>query len=252
MKFLFALFLTAASAHAATHELATIAGTPNTDRPFVAKILKNFVGMVPGVNETDYTTGLFYFAERNGAEAVQAIQILNERGNATKVDFAVSLDLAAKDSAIVLATVGGGSPAAACEQAASNPHTVYLFSAAMLNPTDPREMIGPCRAKNILFVTALNAGLNDVGEYSPRGALVRLAVPAMRLTAPVDENRSITYQSVGFGMAMAAGKMTETLREYPFLKGPALIERFLRTKTARLGSLKGKVAGERALLRFNQ
>ncbi|MGE3262055.1 MAG: hypothetical protein AB7K68_09770 [Bacteriovoracia bacterium] len=248
--FLFALFL-ANSAQAATYELATIAGTPNANLPFVAKILKKFVGMVPGANETDYTTGLFYFAERNGTETAQAIQILNERGNATKVDFAVSLDVA-KNSAIVLATVGGGSPAAACERAASNPHTAYLFSAAMLNPNDPRDMNGPCRAKNILFVTSLNANLTDVGEYSPVGSLVRLAVPAMRLSAPVDEKRSVTYQSVGFGMAMAAGKMAKTLREYPFLEGSALVERFLRTKTARLGSLKGKVAGERALLQFNQ
>jgi hypothetical protein len=246
---LLSLLLLSPSAHAESFELSSIAGLPNSSQDFVARILKRSVSFVSGANELDYSTGLFYFAERNGTQNAQAIQVINERGNGTLLDLNRAIDLAAATSKVVLIPIGGGSQNQICERAAATPRTVFLFSANALNEQSEN---GPCRAKNLLFVTALNAALDDAGEYSKTGALVRLAVPSMNLKAPVEGTRSISLHSLGFGMAMAAGKISETSRAYPQLWGSALIDRFLNTKTDTLASLRGKVVGERALLHSNQ
>lgn len=232
---------------APSYELSVVAGSPNTAQESVSRILKNSVEIAKGENEQDYTTGLFYFADRNGAQAAQAILLINERGTATTFDFFHAIDIGAVSSKIVLVPLGGGSPDPVCKRAAGTPRTVFLFAANALMEENEN---GPCRAKNILFITALNKDLSDVSPVQKTGPLVRLAVPAVNLKAPA--TRTIILQSTGFGMAMAAGKLAETSREHPQLWGAALIERFLNTKADRLSALRGKVVGERALLHFNQ
>lgn len=250
MKFILSfLFLASlpASARAAPLEVSLIAGLPNGEMPFVQQILKEKVVMVPGENQADYTTALFYFASRNGTEAAQAIQIVDERGSATGLNLNLSIDKAAQNAAIVVVPVGGPGINSLCERAAGNVRTAYIMMAKALGNASPA---GPCRAANILFVGALSNDLSDLQDSTH--ALLRLAVPAGPLEAPVAPGRSMAVRSLGTGMAMAAGKMAEILRQYPFLKGKALVDRFLNTRTERLSSLRGKVAGERALLRFER
>jgi hypothetical protein len=88
-----------------------------------------------------------------------------------------------------------------------------------------------------------------LGEYASYGPLVRLAVPGMSLTAPVAPERYASYLSDAFGMAVAAGKLSEFSRKNPSLKGADLISQFLG-EADYLPALRGKITGAKAILRF--
>jgi hypothetical protein len=82
MKTIFSvfMFLSAFTAYADVprYELTTLLGTANDRMPFVQEIVNNHVAIAPGSNFTDYTTGVLYFAWRNGTNLAQTIQVLRE------------------------------------------------------------------------------------------------------------------------------------------------------------------------------
>lgn len=248
----FALALLAASPvyAAPTYELTTLLGTANERMPYVQEIVKSHVPLAPGNNFEDFTTGVLYFAWRNGTASAQTIQVLREAGNATMPDIKRAIDLAAETSALVLAPLGGDEIEEMCGWMAEKPNTAFLITLGAegynLSP-----LYTKCSAQNILLVTTLNESLTDVGTYSSYGPLVRLAVPGTDLSAPVDGDRRVSYISDAFGMAVAAGKMSEYLRRNPDKSGAALIRGFLEEADT-LPALRGKVRGSKAVLRFER
>ncbi|MGZ3695340.1 MAG: hypothetical protein ACXWQO_14580 [Bdellovibrionota bacterium] len=245
-----ALLCSSATGFAATYELTTLLGTPNQDMPFVRDAVKNHVEMVPGNNIADFTTGVIYFASKNGTESVQTIQIFQEGGNTTLSDVGKAIDLASANSAIVLAPITGSEVEEMCGMMMKKKDTAFLvtFGADGYNLS---PLYTHCSSKNILFVTTLNKELTGLGDFTTYGPLVRLAVPGMDLMAPVDKDRRVSFLSDGFGMAVAAGQLSELSRKDPSLKGAALLAKFLEQADT-LPSLQGKVAGSKAILRFAQ
>ncbi|MGZ3700256.1 MAG: hypothetical protein ACXWSD_00655, partial [Bdellovibrionota bacterium] len=234
----------------AAYELTTLLGTGNSRMPFVQEIVKNHVVIAPGDNFADYTTGVLYFAWRNGVNSAQTIQVLREGGNATLADIFKAIDLASQNSAIVLAPLSGDGVEEMCAKMAEKSATAFLITLGDVGYT-LSPFFTKCASRNILFVTVLNADGSDLGEYASYGPLVRLAVPGMDLSAPVDGDRRVSFLSDGFGMAIAAGKLAALQRARPGLKGAELISEFLSTQDD-LPILKGKVTGAKAILRFEK
>lgn len=244
------LVFSAAASAAPAYELSTILGTANGRMPFVQEVEKNHISLAPGNNFTDYTTGVLYFAWRNGAQSVQTIQVLREEGNATLADVKNAIDIASQSSAVVLVPLSGDGMEEMCAQMADKKETAFLITLG-----DTGYTLSPfhtkCASRNILFVTVLNAELNDLGEFASYGPLVRLAVPGMDLSAPVDGDRRVSFLSDGFGMGVAAGRILEFRRRNPELKGADLLRGFL-AEADELPPLRGKVYGAKAILRFER
>lgn len=238
-------------ASAYSYELSTLMGTSNERMPFVRETVKDFVSFVPGVNARDYTTGTIYFGWRNGVESVQSIQILNDRGSSTAEILMKGIDIAGASSAIVLVPVGGGNFEMFCRRMAEKSDTVFV---ALMLAAKPHggEMSPACAAGNILLIAGLNADLASLGPSEPFGPALRLAVPTMDLSAPVDDGVTYAFANRSFGMAIAAGKLARTLRAHPELRGAALVARFLEDETEVVPALIGKVAGGRAITRFER
>ncbi|HEY8278789.1 MAG TPA: hypothetical protein VIH99_04155 [Bdellovibrionota bacterium] len=243
--------LKAASAQAnPAYELSTLLGTPNNSMPYVQEMLKSHVGLVPGMNFTDYTTGVLYFASRNGTQSAQTIQVLQEGGNASLSDVTQAIEMASASSKIVLAPLSGDGVEEMCARMYLKPDTAFLVTLGDVGYTfSPFNT--KCAARNILFVTVLNEELSDLGEFASFGPLVRLAVPGMDLSAPVDGDRRVSYLSDGFGMAVAAGKMSEISRRRPELKGAELIRQLIEEAEV-LPILRGRVTGARAIRNFTR
>lgn len=133
---------------------------------------------------------------------------------------------------------------------AEKPDTAFLVTLG-----EPGYTLSPlfthCAARNILFVTTLNPELTGLGEYSSYGPLVRLATPGVDLEAPVAPGRTASFLSDAFGMGVAAGQLAETHRKNPNLKGAALLSAFLASEPV-LESLRGKVTGAKAVLKFEK
>ena len=250
--FVFALALFSGTAHAYQYEVSTMIGSPNEQMPFVQEIVKNNVALVPGKTQRDYTTATVYFAWKNGVQSLQSIQLIGEDGSASSVNFHSAIEIAATNSAIVQSAVGGGDMQSACLRMAAKPDTAFLMPIGSDGSRDDSFDAPACMASNILFVAGLNAELTDLASNQSFGDKARLAVPYVNLSAPVDESRSVRYTSKSFGLGMVAGKMAQVLREFPRLRGAALIKKFLELKTAHLSSLEGKVSGARALLDFEK
>jgi hypothetical protein len=236
------------SAHAAQFEISTLAGSANPNMDFVRDTVKRQVKLVPGHSLVDHTTAMVYFASRNGAQSIQTVQNLSDQGSGTTENLIRAVDLAARSSVIVLNVAGGGDMEYVCARMRMYPNTVFLSpggsNASYENGADKPS----CYAPNIVFVNGLNRDLTDLAGNQNFGPLARLAVPYVSLSAPVGEDRSITFSSKAFGMAMAAGKMAELHREDASLTGAALIDRFFGEKTSYLRTLERKIAGARALL----
>ncbi len=246
-------FLVACGAQASVpaYEVSILMGTGNDRMTFVRETVKDFVSFVPGANASEYTTGTIYFGWRNGIQSVQSIQILDNRGSSTGSLLMKGLELGAAASAIVLVPVGGGNFDIFCRRMAEKTETVFLVLMAVAHPRGG-ELSTSCGAGNILLVAGLNADLSDLGRFEAFGPALRLAIPAMNLSAPVDEGVSYSFANHSFGMAIAAGKMARLLRAQPGLRGAALVTRFLEEETDVLPALAGKVAGGRALTRFER
>lgn len=240
------LFCLSVPAHA--FEISTIIGSSNPKMPFVEQVVKEEVKLVPGYAQPDYTTGAIYFAWRNGAQSIQAIQAISDEGSATEENFLRAIDISAANSAIALSALGGGNMEGMCARMARHPDTVFLMPGGSDGSFDDGSNKPSCFARNILFVNGLNSTLTDLAVNQNYGTLSRAAIPYTNLSAPVDDGRSIKYTSKAFGMGMVAGKMAQLLREDPSLKGAALIDRFLGEKTVYLRTLEGKIAGARALI----
>jgi hypothetical protein len=161
-----------------------------------------------------------------------------------------AIDIASKNSALVLAPLGGDGIEELCVKMAEKSDTVFLVTLGNVG-YNLSPLFTRCAAKNILFVTVLNSELSGLGEFASYGPLVRLAVPGMELSAPVDGDRRVSFLSDGFGMAVAAGKIAALFRKMPELKGAALLTQFL-AETEELSSLRGKVTGAKAILRFEK
>lgn len=234
----------------AGYELTTLLGTPNHDMPFVRETVKNEMALVPGNNFTDLTTGVIYFASRNGTAALQSIQIFADSGAAKLADVRKAIDLASASSAIVFAPITGTETEEMCAAMAEKKDTAFLVSFGT-DGYNLSPLYTKCSAKNILFVTVLNEQLTGLDDFATYGPLVRLAVPGMTLTAPVDKDRNVSFLSDGFGMAIAAGQMSALLRQNSELKGAALISRFL-AEAESMPSLVGKVTGAKAIVRFEK
>ena len=243
------VFLSAYPAHAAQpFEISTLLGTGNARMPFVQEVVRSHVRMVPGDNVADFTTGVLYFAWKNGARSVQTIQVLQDEGYATLDDAKTAIDLASSNSAIVISPLGGTDFEELCAKMAEKQNTAFLISLGGVGYT-LSPFFTKCASRNILFVTVLNPELTGLGEFASYGPLVRLAVPGVELSAPVDQDRSASFLSDGFGMAVAAGKLTEFLRRNPSLQGAALLSGFLHEAEV-LPSLRGKITGARAITKF--
>lgn len=240
----------AAQAGYAGYELTTLLGTPNHDMPFVRETVKNEVALVPGANFADLTTGVIYFAAKNGTAELQSIQIFAESGAAKLADVRKAIDMASANSAIVFAPITGTETEEMCTAMAEKKDTVFLVSFGS-DGYNLSPLFTHCSAKNILFVTVLNEQLTGLDDFATYGPLVRLAVPGMSLTAPVDRERNVSFMSDGFGMAVAAGQMSALLRREPTLKGAALIAKFL-AEAESMPSLMGKVTGAKAITRFER
>lgn len=247
---LFGSFGAANAGAAPLYELSTLLGTGNSRMPFVQEVVKNHVEIAPGSNFVDYTTGVIYFAWRNGATAVQTIQVLGEAGNAPLAGVLEAIDKASSESSIVLAPLSGDAMEEMCSKMADKPQTAFLITLGDVGYT-LSPFYTKCASRNILFVTVLNADLSELGEFASYGPLVRLAVPGMDLSAPVDGDRRASFLSDGFGMGVAAGKLAVLSRSRPELKGAALLSQFLMEQEE-LTVLKGRVTGAKAILRFEK
>lgn len=237
-----------ARAAARPYEMSTLLGSANAQMPFVQGLVKKRVDLVHADNFEDLTTGVLYFASRNGLETAETIQVFRDGGNATLTDIEAAIDIASRDSAIVFAPISGDGVEAMCTKMAQKADTAFLVTLGepgyTLSPLDTR-----CASRNILFVTTLNADLTGLGDYASYGPLVRLATPGMDLEAPVAPDRKASFLSDAFGMAVAAGELAQAKRRYPELDGAALISRFL-AEAETLPSLRGKIPGAKAILKF--
>lgn len=245
-----ALCFTMNMAAAETYDIATLLGTPNEKMPFVQEVVKSHLPLVEGSNFADFTTGVLYFSWRNGVRSAQTIQIFQEQGNATLADVLKAIDIASQNSPIVLAPLSGTGFEEMCEKMAEKSNTAFLISLGGVGYT-LSPFYTKCASRNILFVTVLNPELTGLGEFASFGPLVRLAVPGMDLSAPVDTNRTASFLSDGFGMAVAAGKLAIFSRQNPELRGAALISQFLAAAEV-LPSLRGKITGAKAILHFEK
>jgi len=248
----FLLFLpTATGAIAApSFELTTLLGSANDRMPFVQEIVKDRVALAPGANFVDYTTGVLYFAWRNGVNSARTVQVLRDAGNANLADVLAGIELASKDSAVVLAPLSGDGVEEMCAKMAERTDTAFLITLGDVGYT-LSPFFTKCASRNILFVTVLDGDLTGLGEYASYGPLVRLAVPGMDLSAPVDGDRRVSFLSDGFGMAIAAGQIAALSRSRPELRGAALLAEFLK-QAEELPALRGKVTGAKAIRRFEK
>lgn len=232
------------------YDVSLLMGAANPEMSFVREAVKNHVALVPGNSVEDFTTGVAYFAWKNGAQAIQTFQVIQENGSATLEDVATAIDIASDSSAVVIAPLAGSRVEEMCSKMAEKPDTVFLITLGeagyVLSP-----FFTKCASRNILFVTVLNPELTGLGEHASYGPLVRLAVPGMSLEAPVAPDRKVSYLSDAFGMAVASGKITDFLRKNPALKGAGLIAQYLASEDY-LPSLRGKITGARAITRFEQ
>lgn len=243
--------LPAATAEAKPFEVATLLGSPNMDLPWVQSAVKNQVLLTPGQTWMDITTGVVYFASRNGAESVQTIQVVREEGNARLADVFSAIDIAARDSAIVVAPLAGDKQEEMCEKMAEKTDTAFLIALGERGYT-LSPLFTKCASRNILFVTVLNPEGTGLAEFATYGPLVRLAAPGRELEAPVDrDGRKVSYLSDIFGMSVAAGQLSALARKSPDLSGAALIQAFLQEQPV-LETLRGKIPGARAILKYEK
>lgn len=252
LKIVFSLaaFLCTSSAYALPYEVSLLMGTANNEMSFVRDVVKNHVDIVPGKSIEDFTTGVTYFAWKNGTQSIQTLQVLQDNGSATLADVVTAIDIASESSSIVIAPLAGSRAEDMCEKMSQKPETVFLITLGETGYT-LSPFFTKCASRNILFVTMLNPELTGLGEYASYGPLVRLAVPGMTLEAPVAPGRKASFLSDAFGMAVAAGKISECSRRFPALKGAALLTQFL-SEAETLPSIRGKVTGAKAILRFEQ
>jgi hypothetical protein len=244
-----ALFLLIAStAFAHTFDLAVLAGSPNEKQPFVHEILQGRITYVDsGTSDVgNFTDGIFYFAGRNGVRSALSVEILYKDGSAFDADFLAATRDAGARAAIALVPVGPVTEEY-CRRFADHPDTVFIAGLGSNAERFDDSKTPTCFSSNILFVAGLNAEMTDLNSNQSWGELARVAVPYAGLKSPVDSRSSRSI-----GMAVAAGKMAEILRGNPDLRGAALIEAFLATATVELPSLKGKIAGSRALVDFRR
>lgn len=243
--------LTAGPAWAKPYEVSTLLGSANMDLPWVSNAVKNEVMLAPGRTWTDLTTGVVYFATRNGTESVQTIQVVQDAGNALLPDVFSAIDLAARDSSIVVAPLAGHAQEEMCDRMSQKTDTAFLVSLGEQGYT-LSPLFTKCASRNILFVTVLNPELTGLAEFATYGPLVRLATPGRELEAPVDrDGRRVSFLSDIFGMSVAAGQLSAYLRKNPALSGAALIQGFL-AEQPELETLRGKIPGRRAIQKFEK
>ncbi len=240
----------ATSAYALPYDVSLLMGTANPEMSFVRDAVKNHVALVPGSSFEDITTGVTYFAWKNGAQAIQTIQVLQGEGYATLEDVIAAIDIASESSPVVIAPLAGSRVEEMCSKMAEKPDTTFLITLGETGYT-LSPFFTKCASRNILFVTVLNQELTGLGEFASYGPLVRLAVPGMSLSAPVAPGRTASYLSDVFGMSVAAGKISEFSRKNPSLKGAQLLNQFL-AEAELLPALRGKITGAKAITRFEQ
>lgn len=245
------LLLTTGPAFAKPYEVSTLLGSANMDLPWVAGTVKNEVAIAPGRTWTDLTTGVVWFASRNGTQALQTIQVVQDGGNALIPDVFSAIEIAARDSSIVIAPLAGQAQEEMCDKMSQYPETAFLVSLGMQGYT-LSPLFTKCASRNILFITVLNPELTGLAEWATYGPLARLAAPGRELSAPVDrDGRRVSFLSDIFGMSVAAGQLSAFLRQNPTLNGAALIQGFLQSRPV-LESLRGKIPGARAILSYEK
>ncbi len=251
-KIAFAAFslLCASNAFALPYDVSLLMGSANPEMSFVRDAVKNHVALVPGSRFEDFTTGVAYFAWKNGAQSMQTIQILQDGGNALFDDVANAIDVASITSSIVVVPLAGSRAEEMCTKMSEKPDTAFLITLGEAGYT-LSPFFTKCASRNILFVTVLNDELTGLGEFASYGPLVRLAVPGMSLAAPVAPGRTVSFMSDAFGMAVAAGKLAELTRRSEGLKGAELLRNFL-LEAETMPSLRGKITGAKAITRFEQ
>lgn len=242
-----ATFLLSAPSFAGGTEVAILADFPNSKLSFVKDTLKERIDLLlNAAPESDYATGMIYFASRNGVKEASAIRVLSPEGSTTMELYHRALEIGSLRAPIVISPIGGGSTAETCALAARFSDTAFV----MVTTSDATQDRGEreCFAPNLLFVAGLNGQLTDLAENQSYGGKIGLAVPYKSLEFPVEEGRTTKYSSKAMGMSMVAGKMAELLRVEPSLRGAALIRRFMELRTVVLPSLERKVRGARALV----
>jgi hypothetical protein len=117
-------FFFAIGTHAYTHaqalpyEVSLLMGSANPEMPFVRDAVKNHVALVPGINFADFTTGVTYFAWKNGARSIQTVQVLQDNGSATLADVTRAIDIASESSSVVIAPLAGSRAEEMCAKMA--------------------------------------------------------------------------------------------------------------------------------------
>lgn len=249
-KLLLTFLLLSSSAFAFDYDMAVFLGSPRISMNFVSEILKEKIDQVPGENMLDYTTATFYFAQRNGVKAAASVQVVTETGTAYYVDIFSGIQKL-QDKAAVMILPLGPSTESLCRPLAEKTDIVFLLPIGASGETEDPSDKPSCAAGNILFAAGLNFKKDDLAENQNISPLTRVATPYTALTAPVDQDRSMSYSANAFGLSMIAGKMAELRALNPELKGAALVDAFLASKTTTLEKLAGKVQGGRALIDVN-
>jgi len=234
-------------------ELATLLGKADERVSEVRKILKWSEDMAGQDALPQLTTGIYYLLWKHGAMDAVNLQIFNERGSIPVDQMFRAIDKGARYAKIVLNIAGttGELMNQLCDQMARHPDTAFVTAVGSHSTYFDPGYYSDCTAKNILFVSGLNAQLNDLyPQFNWGREIIRIAAPSQKIRVKVAPGVWKSYYSKAMSVAFVAAELAAYSREFQDARGAALIKAFLYSEGQFLPKLLGKIEGGRALIPY--
>jgi len=228
-------------------EVSVVLGSPNTRLGFVQDIFEKRSDLTP-VPEFELTTQVFSILHRKQVRTASSVGIVWENGASTLDLLRAGLDQGARDSQIVITSVGP-IPDSICEHVAQYSDVAFVFSLGSSGIERRSREYPNCLSSNILFIAGLNARDLALSDRSNYGDLVRLAVSAANIPV-IRANGMAAYGSgTSFSTAIVAARLARIVETNSGLSGAEIIQALLdSTETRRMPSLVGKTQNALGLI----
>lgn len=238
-----ALFAALASTNLWAHEIATIGGHPDARLEFGQRIIKDYESYTnDNATAAEYGSHMYSILDRRGVSGAVSYQILFPNGNSTSALVMRSFKDAVKNAGIVLFAMGP-KDLTLCNFMSAQKDTAFVVVAEMNAPYT-------CKADNIVAVVGLNSDLKTVPDYgrSNPDMLPEVAAPAMNIRVIGNGGYVERVSNQMVSTAFVAADMAAVAKQFPTLKGAALVAKFYETKTVSEPGLDGFVVAGRRLV----
>jgi len=220
-------------------EVAFVLGMPDLDQPFVGQILHRSTNFVSDP-ELGITTEAFSIFYRKGVKSADSLGFVNNHGVGTYANLVLGLKEGAKNSKVVVTSVGPVSNDV-CRELLTETQAAFVFTAGNSALEISGDDYPDCLAGHFLFITGLDPNDEGLASRSNWGDLIGLAVSSYGIPVITAGGKQLLANHTTASAALAASALVELANEDPSLEGETLINRLLTKRTTRLSKLSGEI-----------